>query len=529
MESSSTTKDTNNTNLNINDSSVASNSENYSIKQGDENYEDSLKIAENYKNEGNELLQQNKFLEALEKYTKAIDLKIETKKNAIYFSNRAMVNLKLENYGSTIQDANDALKADPDYIKAYFRRATAYGFLRKFDEALKDLLFLKTKIPEDKTLDEKITKIKNERKRKNFFEAYSSEGRGKQTLSQMIKNATVASSYTGPVFPEDGKIDLEWVKKLIEFIRDDENVKSVESKTIHKKYMLLMLQKGKEILSNYKEALVDINIPEGVKFNVVGDVHGQFYDLLNIFKIQGFPSESNMFLFNGDFVDRGVFGVECVVLLLAFKILYPNHFFLARGNHEGRNMNRMYGFQREVTDKFGDESVYEGFIEFFYSLPLGHILNKEVLVVHGGIFSKDGVKIEELKKINRFCEIPDSGLFCELLWADPCKENGRIPSKRGLGMAFGPDVAKRFLEDNNLKLLVRSHEVKMEGYEIEPGDQVITVFSAPNYCDSMGNKGAIIEFTKEKNKDSLTKNFVKFEAVKHPNVNIRKYMSGFMF
>ena len=133
----------------------------------------------------------------------------------------------------------------------------------------------------------------------------------------MIKNATVASSYTGPVFPEDGKIDLEWVKKLIEFIRDDENVKSVESKTIHKKYMLLMLQKGKEILSNYKEALVDINIPEGVKFNVVGDVHGQFYDLLNIFKIQGFPSESNMFLFNGDFVDRGVFGVECVVLLQA--------------------------------------------------------------------------------------------------------------------------------------------------------------------------------------------------------------------
>jgi serine/threonine-protein phosphatase 5 len=186
----------------------------------------------------------------------------------------------------------------------------------------------------------------------------------------------------------------------------------------------------------------------------------------------------------------------------------------------------MYGFKNEVIDKYGkDEKMYDCFTEFFKSLPLGHILNKEVLVVHGGLFSKDGVKIEDVKKIDRFKEIPESGLMSELLWSDPCKEKGRMPSKRGVGMSFGPDVAERFLKENNLKLLVRSHEVKMEGYEVEPGNQVITIFSAPNYCDQMGNKGAIIRF---KGGEMVPK-YIQFSAVPHPNIPIRKYMMPFMF
>lgn len=129
--------------------------------------------------------------------------------------------------------------------------------------------------------------------------------------------------------------------------------------------------------------------------------------------------------------------------------MLPNSFFMARGNHEARSLNRIHGFQGEVTNKY-DEEVYECFCDIFNTLPLGHVLNNKVLVVHGGLFSKDGVKLSELKEIQRFKEPPESGLMCEILWSDPCKTPGRAPSKRGVGLSFGPDVAKRFLDDNNL-------------------------------------------------------------------------------
>ena len=93
-------------------------------------------------------------------------------------------------------------------------------------------------------------------------------------------------------------------------------------------------------------------------------------------------------------------------------------------------------------------------------------------------------------------------------------------------MSFGPDVAKRFLDENKLDLLIRSHEVKMKGYEVEPGGKVITVFSAPNYCDQMGNEGAIIIF---KGKSKLEPEFKCFSSSPHPNIPIRKYMSPFMY
>ena len=310
-------------------------------------------------------------------------------------------------------------------------------------------------------------------------------------------------------------------------MKDPDNKKSSYEKYLDKIYLLQMLLKVKNIFMAQKEALIDITIPDDKKFTVVGDIHGQFYDLLHIFEINGYPSEENPYLFNGDYVDRGVFSLECVTTLIAFKILYPNHLFMARGNHEGVNLNQLYGFKNEVTDKYGkDDKMYECFADFFKSLPLGHILNKQILVVHGGLFSKDGVTIDEIKKIDRFREIPESGLMSEILWSDPCKEKGRMPSKRGVGMSFGPDIAAKFLEENNLKLLIRSHEVKMEGYEIEPEGKVITLFSAPNYCDQMGNKGAIIIL---KGGEELKYEFKKFESSPHPDIPIRRYMMPYMF
>ena len=500
----------------------------YSTKLGDDNYDESLALAEKYKSEGNTFFQNNKFMEALQKYSAAIDLKVETKNNAVYYSNRAFVNLKLENYGSAIEDANMSIKINPEFYKAYYRRASAYLFLEKYAEALRDLIFLKSKL-NDKSLDEKIEKTRKEKKRKDFFKAFSSEGRGKPqiTIEGLLKDLKPNQLYKGPVFPEDGKITKDWVLDLINHMKDFDNKKSNYEKYPDKIYLLRMLLKVKNIFMAQKEALIDITIPKDKKFTVVGDIHGQFYDLLHIFEINGYPSEENPYLFNGDYVDRGVFSLECVTTLIAFKILYPNHLFMARGNHEGVNLNQLYGFKNEVIDKYGkDDKMYECFSEFFKSLPLGHILNKQILVVHGGLFSKDGVTIDEIKKIDRFREIPESGLMSELLWSDPCKEKGRMPSKRGVGMSFGPDVAAKFLEENNLKLLIRSHEVKMEGYEIEPEGKVITLFSAPNYCDQMGNKGAIIIL---KGGEELNYEFKKFESSPHPDIPIRRYMMPYMF
>jgi serine/threonine-protein phosphatase 5 len=265
--------------------------------------------------------------------------------------------------------------------------------------------------------------------------------------------------------------------------------------------------------------LVDIPVPSGTYFTVCGDIHGQYYDLLNIWQLNGMPSETNPYLFNGDFVDRGSFSYEVIMTMFALKLLYPRHFHLTRGNHESITMNEIYGFKGEVAAKV-DPNVFGLFSEAFNWLPLAACIGNKVLVVHGGLFSEDGVKLDDIRKINRNQQPPEKGLMGELMWSDPMQTPGRAPSKRGVALSFGPDVTARFLSDNNLDLIVRSHEVKDEGYELQAGEKLITVFSAPNYCDQMGNKGAFIRFGSD-----LRPVFTKFTAVDHPNVPPMAYAS----
>lgn len=184
-------------------------------------------------------------------------------------------------------------------------------------------------------------------------------------------------------------------------------------------------------------------------------------------------------------------------------------------------MNQMYGFEGEVKFKYSQQ-MFNIFTELFNWLPLAHLIQSKVLVMHGGLFSKDNVSLDDIRAINRNRQPPEDGLMCDLMWSDPQYSAGRSQSKRGVSIQFGPDVTKAFLAYNNLDYVVRSHEVKNDGYEIMHDGKCITVFSAPNYCDSMGNKGAFINI---KGND-LTPKFVTYEAVEHPKIKPMAYASS---
>mmetsp|Transcript_17413 Transcript_17413/g.51538 ORF Transcript_17413/g.51538 Transcript_17413/m.51538 type:complete len:302 (-) Transcript_17413:59-964(-) len=291
-----------------------------------------------------------------------------------------------------------------------------------------------------------------------------------------------------------------------------------DQKLIHKKYVLQILLKVKELL-DAECSLVDLAIPDEGHYTVCGDVHGQFYDLLHIFEINGRPSATNPYVFNGDFVDRGSFSLEVVTTLFALKASGAA-IHLNRGNHETKNMSKIYGFEGEVRYKH-DATVLALFHECFQGLPLACVIEKKVFVTHGGLSSDDGVTLDDVRAVDRGREPPDAGLMCDLLWSDPQAADGRSPSKRGVGLSFGPDVTKRFLEKNDLSLVVRSHEVRDQGYELEHGGLLVTVFSAPNYCDAMGNKGAFLHLDK-----GLEPKFTTYDAVPHPPVRPMAYASS---
>ena len=250
----------------------------------------------------------------------------------------------------------------------------------------------------------------------------------------------VESSYSGPRLESIDDVTPEWVVSLMEWQRDQ--------KKLHKKYATMIIQKACEIFEPL-DSLVDISIDELEEITVCGDIHGQYYDLMNIFKINGNPSEENPYVFNGDFIDRGSFSVEVIMLMLAWKVCFPQHFFMSRGNHEAKQLNKMYGFEGEVKAKY-DVKTYDLFSQLFCHLPLGHVINRKVMVCHGGLYSKDNIKLNDIRTVYRKREPGDEGIMVESLWSDPCDMNGRHPSKRGVGVMFGPDVAQRFPDNNGL-------------------------------------------------------------------------------
>eukprot|EP00164_Ancoracysta_twista_P006672 GFYU01009329.1.p1 GENE.GFYU01009329.1~~GFYU01009329.1.p1 ORF type:complete len:491 (-),score=135.40 GFYU01009329.1:512-1984(-) len=461
--------------------------------------------ADEWKGKGNKLFGDKHYDPAIDAYTEAIN---RNPNIAIYYGNRAAAYLKTELYGIAAADASKAILIDPGYVKGYYRRGTALLAQGKYKEGHKDFKAVVKVAPNDREARAKLKECEKYVKAMQWAEAMADDRSSSAPKEPAVnwEKLDVESAYTGPRVVEE--INLQFVKEMMEAFKNGGK--------LHKKFAYQILFTAKQILEK-DNSLVYVTFPESNKFTVCGDVHGQFYDLMNIFELNGLPSDENPYLFNGDFVDRGSWSVEVILTLLAFKVVYPTGLYMTRGNHESNNMNKMYGFEGEVKAKY-EEQMMGVFEWLFCLLPLAFVLEKKVFVCHGGLFSKDGVTLDDIEKIDRNRQPPDSGIMSELLWSDPQPQQGRGPSKRGVGVAFGPDVTKNFLQNNNLELVVRSHECKEEGYEVEADGKLITIFSAPNYCDQMGNKGAFINFDK-----SCKPKFTQFEAVPHPPIRPMAY------
>jgi len=233
-------------------------------------------------------------------------------------------------------------------------------------------------------------------------------------------------------------------------------------------------------------ALLELEAP----IKVVGDIHGQYYDLLRIFEFGKYPPYGN-YVFLGDYVDRGKQSLETICLLLSFKIKYPVNFFILRGNHECASINRIYGFYDECKRRYSIK-IWKTFTDCFNCLPVAAVIAQRIFCCHGGL-SPELKNFDQIKRFLRPTEVPDQGLLCDLLWSDPEKiTKGWGENDRGVSYTFGPDIVSKFLKRHDLDLICRAHQVVEDGYEFFSKRQLVTLFSAPNYCGEFDNAGAIM-------------------------------------
>jgi len=258
------------------------------------------------------------------------------------------------------------------------------------------------------------------------------------------------------------------------------------------------LKKLCEIVKEY--LLEESNVqPVASPVTICGDIHGQFYDLLELFRTGGEAPDTN-YIFMGDFVDRGYYSLETFTILMTLKARWPDKVTLLRGNHESRQITQVYGFYDECQQKYGNANAWKYCTQVFDLLTIAALIDGKILCVHGGL-SPDIRTLDQIRTINRNQEIPHEGDFCDLMWSDPEDIETWQVSPRGAGWLFGSRVTNEFISINNLELIARAHQLVQEGYKYHFNKQLVTVWSAPNYCYRCGNVASIMALDKDLNAD----------------------------
>ena len=276
-------------------------------------------------------------------------------------------------------------------------------------------------------------------------------------------------------------------KKLDEII--DSLLKSPPAERINLKesdIKKLCLQSREVLMS--QPMLLELDTP----IKIVGDIRGQYSDLLRIFKELGLPPKSN-YLFLGNYVGRGKYDLKVICLLLALKIKYPENLFLLRGNHECRAMRRYHGFYDECK-RWYNVKLWKLFSEAaFDCMPAAAIVADKIFCVHGGL-SPDLQKLEQIKELKRLPSVPDTGLLCDLLWSGPDRDvDAWGGNEEGMSYKFGEKIVENFLSKFDFDLICCGRQVVGDGYKFLFRRQIVTIFSAPNYRDGVDNNGAVME------------------------------------
>jgi len=281
---------------------------------------------------------------------------------------------------------------------------------------------------------------------------------------------------------QDTNINLD---SIIQRLLDLKKNKSLQKQVLSENEIKGLCLKAREVFLSQPN-LLELEAP----IKICGDIHGQFSDLLRLFECGGFPPESN-YLFLGDYVDRGIQSIESICLLFAYKVKYPLNFFLLRGNHESAIINRIYGFYDECKKRYSIK-LWKTFGDCFNCLPVAALIDDKILCMHGGL-SPELSNFDQIRKMNRPSEVPEMGLLCDLLWSDPDKQiTGWEENERGVSYIFGEEVVSIFLKKQDIDLVCRAHQVVEDGYEFFAKRQLVTVFSAPNYCGEFDNSAALM-------------------------------------
>ncbi|EAX97524.1 Ser/Thr protein phosphatase, putative [Trichomonas vaginalis G3] len=460
---------------------------------------------EKFRKEGNDFFTAGKYFAAYDSYKKAIE---ECKNGdnttlSIIYSSLSAAALLLERNSEAIDTATKSIELDNKNSRAYFRRGNAYATNLAWEEAYEDYLQASKLAPATKYFKDRADFVKT--KLNSPPDLMANAGRTQipkqEDLPQVIPSPKPKPEIL-PAKPQTAKDSSEFspdsIKAMMKNMLNDQRPPE--------QTVLSMIRRVRDLYFSLPN-VVNITVP---KIHVVGDTHGQLQDVINIFETHGYPSSENPYLFNGDFVDRGSQGSEIVISLMAWKLYDNNCMFMNRGNHETDAMNQLYGFYNECDAKFS-KSIFSEFSRLFCALPIAHIINNKVIVLHGGLPSRTN-DINVINRENRNCQPPDNSIIAEILWADPMEGRGLAPSPRGVARQFGSDITEQFLRQNNLELLIRSHQVQENGYCVMHSGKCITVFSAPNYVGNMGNKGAIVDIKFDGNGNIASREFKTFTA-----------------